>query len=290
MVQIGGSTQLLGVIGYPIAHTLSPAMHNAAIAHLGVDFAYLPFAIAPADLATAIAGFGALGVRGFSVTIPHKQTIMPLLTQISPDAQAVGAVNTVCRTPEGWLGTNTDVLGFMAPLQGRSPVGLTEQALVLGTGGAARAVVAGCHQLGYGRIRVVGRSGAKCQDFLTSWQSHPAAPALSVHGWDALPTLLPQSTLVVNATPVGMHPQADQSPLSRAHLQQLPPGAIVYDLIYTPNPTRLLAEAQDLGAIALDGLEMLAQQGAAALALWLEQPAPVDVMRQTLRDALGLSH
>ena len=288
MTQICGTTQLLGVIGHPIAHTLSPAMHNAAIAHLGLDYVYLPFAIAPERLAVAIAGFEAMGVQGFNVTIPHKQAIMPLLSTVTADARAVGAVNTVCRTADGWLGTNTDVLGFMAPLRERSPVSASETVVILGNGGAARAVVAGCDQLGYRQICVVGRSADKRREFMESWRSVPLTARLSVHSWDDLPQLLPAATLVVNSTPLGMHPQEDRSPLSRTDLQQLPAGAIVYDLIYTPNPTRLLSEARELGAIALDGLEMLVQQGAAALELWIGQPAPVDVMRRTLKDALGL--
>ncbi|HEY9849185.1 MAG TPA: shikimate dehydrogenase, partial [Leptolyngbyaceae cyanobacterium] len=115
-VTITGKTKLLGVIGHPIEHSLSPVMHNAAIATLGLNYVYLPFPIAPEDLQVAIAGFATIGIVGFNVTIPHKQTIIPLLSQVSPIAQAVGAVNTVWRTETGWSGTNTDVEGFLAPL------------------------------------------------------------------------------------------------------------------------------------------------------------------------------
>ncbi|MGB7892535.1 MAG: shikimate dehydrogenase, partial [Microcoleus sp.] len=114
---IKGTTKLLGVIGHPVEHSLSPAMHNAAISHLGVDFVYLPFPVKPEDLKAALAGFAAIGVRGFSITIPHKQAILPLLSEVSPIARAIGAVNTVYLTDKGWCGTNTDVEGFLAPLQ-----------------------------------------------------------------------------------------------------------------------------------------------------------------------------
>src|SRR6476469_1476105 len=114
---IKGTTKLLGVIGHPVEHSLSPAMHNAAISHLGVDFVYLPFPVKPGDLKAALAGFAAIGVRGFSITIPHKQAILPLLSEVSPIARAIGAVNTVYLTDKGWCGTNTDVEGFLAPLQ-----------------------------------------------------------------------------------------------------------------------------------------------------------------------------
>ncbi|WNZ24219.1 shikimate dehydrogenase [Leptolyngbya sp. NK1-12] len=279
---ITGTTQLLGVIGYPIAHSLSPVMHNAAIAELGVDFVYLPFAIVPEHLKQAIQGFEAIGLRGFSVTIPHKQAIMPLLSEVSPVAQAIGAVNTVWRTEQGWFGTNTDVEGFLAPLRRMQRDWSQSTAVILGNGGAARAVVAGCADLGCRQIQVVGRNSEKLQGFLQSWQTSPIADLLSVHAWEGLPKLLPEASLLVNTTPIGMHPQDQATPLTASEIQALAAGTIAYDLIYTPRPTLFLQQAQQQGAVALDGLEMLVQQGAAALQLWLQQPAPVDVMRQSL--------
>lgn len=282
---IRGTTQVLGVIGYPIEHSLSPIMHNAAIATLGVDYAYLPFAIAPHDLPTAVAGLWALGVQGFNVTIPHKQAIMPLLHEISPVAQAIGAVNTVYRTATGWGGTNTDAIGFLAPLKAMPRNWSTAHAVILGNGGAARAVVAGCAQLGCESITVVGRDAAKLNAFLHSWSDPHIAQRLSVKPWEALPTLLREATLLVNTTPVGMHPHDTDSPITDEEATLVPAGAIAYDLIYTPRPTRFLRQIQ--GATTLDGLEMLVQQGAAALELWLQQPVPVDVMRRSLEAHLS---
>ncbi len=290
---ITGTTQLLGVIGDPIAHSLSPIMHNAAIAHLGLDYVYLPFKVQGANLAAAIAGFSAIGLRGFNITIPHKQAIMPLLTEISPLAIAVGAVNTVWRTEQGWSGTNTDVAGFLAPLEALQPSGWQERTVVvLGYGGAARAVVAGCSQLGCRAIHVIGRDADKLQAFQASWYDSPLASALagvlSVHAWEKLPDLLPTADLLVNTTPVGMHPHEQDSPLSDREATLLSANAIAYDLIYVPNPTRFLQQARDRGAIAIDGLEMLVQQGAAALEIWTQQPPPVEIMRQALQQKLGL--
>lgn len=284
---ITGTTQLLGVIGSPIAHSLSPVMHNAAIQALGVDFVYLPFAIAPADLPDAIKGFAAIGLQGFSVTIPHKQAIMPLLAEISPVAQAIGAVNTVCWAETGWYGTNTDAEGFLAPLKQMNRTWNQTTAVVLGNGGAARAVVAGCAELGCAQIQVVGRNLEKLQAFDQSWQGSSFANQISVHTWEQLPQLLPQAGLVVNTTPIGMHPHEQSSPLAAAELQRLAADTIVYDLIYTPRPTLLLQQAQQQGATVIDGLEMLVQQGAVALQLWLRQPAPVEVMRQALLSHLA---
>ncbi|MGL5058919.1 MAG: shikimate dehydrogenase [Microcoleus sp.] len=294
---IKGTTKLLGVIGYPIAHSLSPAMHNAAIANLGVDFVYLALPVKPEDLKTAIAGFSAIELRGFSITIPHKQAILPLLAEISPIARAIGAVNTVYMTDKGWCGTNTYAEGFLAPLLASTPPTPPYQggaqdkvAVILGNGGAARAVVAGCAQLGCAEIHVVGRSEQKLTEFQQSWVDSPLpVKNLQVHSWDNLPALISQADLLVNTTPVGMYPHGEKSPVDVRTIDRISPGAIAYDLIYNPSPTQFLKDASARGAIAIDGLEMLVQQGAAALKIWLDRESvPVDVMRQALRQHLGL--
>lgn len=283
---ITGKTKLLGVIGYPIEHSLSPVMHNAAIADLGIDYAYLPFSIKPEDLSTAIAGFEAIGIQGFNVTIPHKQTIMPLLAEVSPLAQAVGAVNTVWRTERGWQGTNTDVAGFLAPLKALERDWTQTTAVILGNGGAARAVVAACAELRCAAVQVVGRDLQKLQAFQQSWQTSPLTVNLQTHIWQELLQLLPNAGLIVNTTPMGMYPHGSQSPIPAASFNLWQPEAIAYDLIYNPRPTLFLQQAAQQGAITLDGLEMLIQQGAAALELWLGRSVPVNVMRQALQEYL----
>jgi shikimate dehydrogenase len=279
---ITGTTQLLGVIGHPVTHSLSPAMHNAAIAHLGANYVYLPLPVQPENLREAIAGFRAINLQGFSITIPHKQAIIPLLAEVSDLAQAIGAVNTVYPTENGWGGTNTDITGFLAPLLNLRDWSKST-AVILGNGGAARAVVVGCQQLGCAQIQVVGRNPQKLQDFRASWMDSPLTiPNLSVHSWEDLSKLIGQADLLVNTTPIGMYPHGEDSPLGMEEIGQIQEGAIAYDLIYTPRPTKFLQQAQGRGAIVLDGLEMLVQQGAVALELWLKQPAPVDIMRQAL--------
>jgi shikimate dehydrogenase len=312
---IKGTTQLLGVIGYPVKHSFSPLMHNAAIAHLNaisaqnnftdsrpIDYVYLPFPIAPKDLEVAIAGFTAIGLKGFNITLPHKQTIIPLLAEVSDVARAIGAVNTVWRAETGWCGTNTDVIGFLAPLQALPKNWANAPALILGNGGAARAVVAACEQLGCPEIWVTGRSPDKLAQFAQSWEkvgalaqpskeiaqpSKGIASKLSVLPWENLAEYLPKAGLVVNATPLGMHPLTEVSPLSDEQIGLMQGGAIAYDLIYTPRPTRFLQQASSAGLTAIDGLEMLVQQGAAALEIWIAQPAPVAIMRQALLDYLA---
>ena len=294
----------LGVIGYPIEHSLSPAMHNAALAHLGLSDRYLyerwlisPDRIAQsATLEAAIAQFqdsfpNPEQTIGFSVTIPHKQTIIRLLSHTSEVAAAVGAVNTVWRSATGWVGDNTDVTGFIAPLQALDRPWTSCHAVILGNGGAARAVVAGLAQLGCDRIHVVGRNPQNLQAFAQSWGHSPIASRLQVHPWEDVASLLSTAHLLVNSTPIGMGKDKARSPLSESEMQALPSTAIAYDLIYNPRPTLLLQQAQSLGLTAIDGTEMLVQQGAAALRQWLQQEGlehtvPVDVMRQALLSAL----
>jgi shikimate dehydrogenase len=286
MQTITGKTQLLGVIGHPVGHSLSPVMHNAVLSHLGSDYRYVAFPIAPEHLTMAIAGLGVSGVKGLSVTIPHKQAVMPLLTAMTETAQQVGAVNTLWRGPKGWQGTNTDVEGFMAPLKALDRHWQRTMPVILGNGGAARAVVVGLAQLGCPEIAVVGRNLEKLAAFHQSWQGSTLKSQVVIHPWANLPSLLPHTRLLVNTTPIGMAPHFDQSPVDDVLMGQVNKTAIAYDLIYTPRPTQFLKLAQGQGLKTIDGLEMLVQQGAAALKIWLERNIPAEVMRQALLDHL----
>ncbi len=288
---ISGKTRLLGVIGHPIGHSLSPVMHNAALAQMPKsDFVYVAFPIAPDDLTTAVRGFEAIGVEGFSVTIPHKQAIMSELVHISELATAIGAVNTVWKMPDGWHGTNTDITGFIAPLVELDRDWSSVNVICLGNGGAARAIVAGCAQLGVRSIQVVGRSEVNLEEFRQSFQSIDSIrDRLSIHTWDAIDNLLPNAGLIINTTPIGMAPNTETSPLTPSQAQKIQSSAIAYDLIYTPSPTQFLQQAQQQGAQTFDGLEMLVQQGAEALKIWTGvSEVPVAVMRRSLQEKLGL--
>lgn len=285
---IGGGTALVGVLGDPVRHSLSPAMHNAAIAELELDWAYLALPVAAADLAVVLRALAAIDCRGLNVTLPHKQAAAELAEELTPLARRLGAVNTLVRREGGgWLGTNTDVEGFLAPLRPLS----AREALVLGCGGSARAVVAGLVDLGLERIRVAGRDAARLEPFIrscTDW-----APGLEPLVWgpdstgpaDPLGAALASADLVVNTTPVGMASAGDpaaaeRSPLRPDQIAALSPATTVYDLIYTPRPTTLLRLARQQGCRTIDGLEMLVQQGAASLRLWSGvQEMPVIAMR-----------
>ena len=285
---IRGSTALVGVLGDPVRHSLSPAMHNAALAALGLDWAYLALPVPAERFAAVVDSLETLGCRGLNVTLPHKQAACALAAERSPLAARLGAVNTLVPRPQGgWLGANTDVEGFSAPLRQHGDDWRGRRAVVLGCGGSARAVVAALADLGVEEILLAGRRQEPLEAFQAACR--PWAPQLRPLLWNGEGALLqPLATadLVVNTTPVGMasgrDPAAvDACPLEEAELEALGTGCWVYDLIYTPRPTRLLREAARRGCPTVDGLEMLVQQGAAALRLWSGRPeVPVAAMRQ----------
>ena len=279
-------TLFFGLLGYPLGHSLSPVMHKAALEHLGLDAHYLAFPVAPENLKEAVSGLWALGCGGFNVTIPHKQAIMPLMQDCTPLARKIGAVNTVLRTEQGWLGDNTDRAGFTAPLLRRKPEWSEAQALILGCGGAARAVIAGCQSLGIRHITVQGRTLGNLKAIQVQFpEIHVLGPEQSVA------SVLSHTHLVVNSTPLGMDPRPEASPLTQEELALLPAAALVYDLVYNPERTQLLTWSQEQGLATQGGLEMLVHQGWKALQLWLhpgqEDYSLLVVMEKALRQHLG---
>ncbi|MFM8674059.1 MAG: shikimate dehydrogenase [Vulcanococcus sp.] len=289
---IGGDTRLLAVLGDPVRHSLSPVMHNAALRAMGFDWVFLALPAPAGELPTVVRALEALECRGLNVTIPHKHNVAALCRELSPLAQRLGAVNVLVPLEGGgWHGTNTDVEGFCAPLQRDGRPWHGHRAVVLGCGGSARAVVAGLVELGCGEITLTGRRPEALAEFQADVRAW--APQLQTLLWgDGLAQALAAADLVVNTTPVGMASSQDpgasqRSPLDAAELAALRPEAWVYDIIYTPRPTALLHQAAARGCRTFDGLEMLVEQGAAALRLWSGQAeVPVDVMRQALLERL----
>ena len=285
--RILGTTKILGVMGFPVSHSLSPVMHNAAIAAMGLDYVYVPFPIPVEQLPAAIAGLKAVqSVQGFNLTIPHKVEVMPLLDEVLPIAKAVGAVNTVKRVGDRWVGTNTDVAGFLEPLKKLNCDWENMPAVILGSGGAAKAVVAACLELGCSVIHVVGRDPKKMKKFHGAMTSQLHDYNLRVHPWASIPHLLEVAGIVINATPIGMASDPN-TPISEAEINLLSDHAIAYDLIYTPRPTKFLQIAAARGLKAIDGLEMLINQGAIGLEFWLDQTVPIEIMRQALLQHLA---
>ncbi len=265
-MKISGSTEIYGIIGNPVRHSMSPAMHNAAFTHLGLDKAYVAFPVE--DLSAAIYGLQAAGIKGLSVTIPHKQAIMALLDKIDPLAEKIGAVNTIKFANNGLYGCNTDWLGANRAIEELTSLA-GKDTLLLGAGGAARAVGFGLLEAG-AKLTIASRTpetGRKLAESLGSpWL--PLAEAANFSG-----------DILINATSVGMNPKAKISPFPGAKLHNF---KIVMDIVYAPLKTLLLQEAEIAGCQTIHGLNMLLFQGAAQFELWTGETAPLDIMRQQL--------
>jgi shikimate dehydrogenase len=274
---IYGHTRVAAVIGWPIEHSVSPPMHNAAFRALGLDWCYVALAVPPERLAGAIAGARALGLRGLNVTVPHKQALLPLMDELTPAARAIGAANTVIMADGRLRGHNTDAAGFIRALReaGVAPEG--RRALVLGAGGAARAVVYALALAG-ARITLLNRTPERAAALAAEFDALNPAAQVQAGALDAatLARLAPGAQLVVNTTPLGMWPHGEGCPWPDE--VPYPPGAFCYDLIYNPRETALMRLARAAGAGAASGLGMLVHQGAEAFECWTGVAAPVEVM------------
>lgn len=284
---IDGQTQLVGIIGYPVAHSLSPQMHNAAFAELGMNWRYVPLLVQPQRLAEALHGLLALGFRGANVTVPHKVTCIPHLDSVTEAVSIAGAVNTIrIDASQGRLeGLNTDMSGFLTDLAvNQVSVNDESRVVILGAGGAARAIGAGLARSG-AEIAFVNRTlerAVQIVDFLrASWESCKVKAV----GLEDLAEVSREATLIINATSVGMFPYTDVSPWREG--VPFPKGAVLYDTIYRPLQTKLMRDAERSGLRAIGGLGMLVYQGAAAFELWTGKKAPIELMRRVCLEHLS---
>ncbi|MEX1020118.1 MAG: shikimate dehydrogenase [Litorilinea sp.] len=283
-------TEIVGLIGWPVSHSVSPAMQNAAFAAANLNWCFvpLPVPVEPASrVGEAILGLRALGLRGANVTVPHKQAIIPYLDRLEPAAQAIGAVNAVRVEADGTLaGDNTDAAGFIADLRDHQVDPQGKHVFVLGAGGSARAVVYGLAHAGAASITIYNRTAARSTSLAHALADQFPACTITANPPDqsALVAVAQGADLIVNCTSVGMSPHVDQSPWpAGAHFQ---PNQIVYDLIYNPRQTRLLQAAAAAGATAIHGLGMLVWQGAIAFTFWTHVDAPVAVMAAAVEEAI----
>lgn len=263
---VSGATEVYGILGNPVRHSLSPAMHNAAFQHLGLDKVYIP--LPAVDAGNAIQGIKALGIRGASVTIPHKQAVIPFLDSIDPVAAKIGAVNTLVIKDGLVFGANTDWLGANAALKQLTALG-GKKVLLLGAGGSARAIGFGLLEEG-AELTLASRTPSTGQALAgalgCSW-----IPLTSVSDFSA--------DILINATSVGMGKNAGISPVPRDAVGNF---SLVMDIVYAPLETILLRDAQAAGCKTINGLAMLLYQGVAQFERWTEQPAPIEIMRQQL--------
>jgi shikimate dehydrogenase len=276
---IGSRTGVIGVLGHPVVHSLSPRMHNAAFQAQGVDMVYLAFDVPSERLPEAVAGLRGLGFRGVNVTIPHKEAIIALLDDVEATALRIGSVNTVVNDNDRLVGYNTDKSGFLAALRGLRPKGARGLAcFVAGAGGAARAVVAALIEDGAREIYIYNRTHERAVSLCSQAASWGSAGCLAIPEHELFGAGR-EAEIIVNATSVGLTPSVKESaiPVDILHSRQT-----VLDLVYGREPTPLVREAKARGATAIDGKEMLVMQAAGSYELWTGRRAPVDVMRTSI--------
>ncbi|MEM2967707.1 MAG: shikimate dehydrogenase [Candidatus Bathyarchaeia archaeon] len=281
---ISGKTRVCGVIGDPIAHTLSPTIQNAAFSHLKLDFVFLAFRVKSADLESAMRGMRGLGIHGLNVTMPHKGAVIKHLDQLDSTVQFLGSANTILNKDGKLLGFNTDGVGALKALQENGVKLYDKKVLLLGAGGAAKAIAfAFAEEIG--ELVILNRAAEKAAELAAAlnrvFGKKIVGGALSPH---AVQQNLQDADILVNATSVGMHPNVNQSLVQP---QWLRPDLAVMDIVYNPVETKLAKDAKVAGAKVISGVEMLIHQGAASFEIWTGCPAPVEVMRQAALSQLS---
>lgn len=274
---LSGQARLAGVMGWPIKHSRSPYIHGFWLQDYGIDGAYVPLGIDPADLADAFRTLPKVGFRGWNITLPHKEAALRLVDTITPAAERIGAVNTVTVQPDGTLsGDNSDAFGFSAHLEQTTPGWPKDRpAVMLGAGGAARAVCFALLEAGVPEVRVLNRTMARAEELATA-----NGAKVQAMPWHDLPGALADAGLLVNTTSLGMHGQ----PPLEVDLSSLPDNAVVNDIVYVPLQTPLLAAAAERGLRTVDGLGMLLHQARPGFERWFGQ---TPVVTQSLFDLIA---
>lgn len=275
---ITGKTKIVGILGWPVGHSLSPLMHNAAFAALELDYAYIPLPVHPDNLSQAVNGLKSMGFIGANVTIPHKVTIMPYLDELDKSAQLAGAVNTIVVRDGRCIGYNTDAQGFTQSLIAKEITMKDKTIVIMGAGGAARAVVCGLIEQDVHSILIGARSAAKAQEFIRIFEG----TEIQGCGWheQIFADTIKQCDILINCTPIGMSSNKESElPIK---WQEVKTDTLVCDLIYNPPLTQFLADAQSQGHMVINGAGMLVEQGALAFELWTGKTAPRNIMLATL--------
>ncbi len=281
--------QKFGVIGYPLTHSLSPQIHNHTFQILKIDAVYEKIEISPESFNESFNELKSGGYSGFNITIPYKLKIMSLLDEIDSDARTIGAVNTIVRKENKWVGYNTDVSGFLTPLLEFENILLN--CLVLGTGGAARAVIfALARYLQPQSITIAGRNLEKAANLSIEFGLLFEMIHLDHRSLNGAESILSEFNLIVNTTPLGTFPNIEQTPLLT--IMNLTEQTIVYDLVYNPLETKLLKNARRAGKniFLINGMEMLLQQAASAFKLWTNEEMPIADVRDYILKLESMEH
>ncbi len=286
-MNITSKTRTYAIFGHPVEHSLSPVMHNAAFKERDIDGVYVAFDVAPENIGTAVKGIRSLGISGVNVTIPHKETVMNYLDEISDDARLVGAVNTINNDKGKLTGYNTDVNGLLRAVEDDlefTPEG--KKIFLIGAGGAARAVIAGLGRSGASEITVVNRTLSKAESLADEFGGHFLEVNIesAALGDEAeVKRHIKECDILINASSAGMK---DKN-LLKLPLQLLKKTAVVYDLVYEPKDTQLVIDARETGIKASSGLSMLVFQGAESFEIWTGASAPLKVMKKILDGIRG---
>ena len=284
---ITSKTSFLALIGNPVSHSLSPIMQNAAIQYLGLDLIYMAIPCKDEDLEIVVNSLKKMNCKGLNITIPFKQKVFNMCSEISPVAKKVKAINTLKLTDDkDWIGTNTDIDGFIYPLKNLNLI--KKSSLILGSGGAARSVIQGLIKLKLSKITIISRNKSSLNELITNFKNDIEIEGLLSTN-NEINNLIQETDLIINTTPVGMSKTInnDEIPFGKNFWDSINSKTIVYDLIYNPSPTPFLKFCDKKGCMTIDGTQMLIAQGAKSLSFWTNGlEVPFEVMHDALKEYL----
>ena len=293
MIAITGKTKLVGLLGQPVNHSLSPVMHNAAYEEMGLDWCYVAIPCDRENLEKVTTTLRIVDCKGLNVTIPHKQEVIKACNKLTETANKQQAYNTLVPEKNNqWLGANTDVEGFLMPLKNHNLI--NKNVIIIGCGGSARAVVMGLNSLNIRKITIIGRNKNSLNIFITSMKNLLSKNQISIEGIDNkeidITSYIEEADLIINTTPIGMNDQntvKNNIPLGNEIWNCLSNKTILYDLIYTPRPTNWLKLGQKKNCFIIDGLDMLVGQGALSIKLWSGfNDVPIQIMKSSAKKHL----
>ncbi len=272
--------KIVAIFGFPISHSLSPVMHNAGFKELGLDYKYLPFKVNPSDLKAAVNALRALNFLGANITVPHKETVMEYLDEVTENAFLIGAVNTIENIDGRLIGHNTDCKGFVTALKAAGIKDFKKSRVVIvGAGGASKAACVGLLREGVKHLTIANRTGRKAELLCDNFKGCFCKAKITVCPLndDDLSVVFAECDILVNTTSVGLGGETLKLPL-----KSLKEGALVYDMVYNPPKTKLLKQAKKLGHSIENGLNMLLYQGTEGFEIWTKEAAPIEVMKDAL--------
>ena len=293
MSTITGKTNLVGLLGQPVNHSLSPVMHNAAYEEMGLDWCYVAIPCDRENIKQITTALRIIDCKGLNVTIPHKQEVLKACNKLTETANKIQAVNTLVPEKNNqWIGANTDVEGFLMPLKNHNLI--NKSVIVIGCGGSARAVVMGLNSLNIRKITIIGRNKNSLHIFINSMKNLLSKNQISIEGIDNkeidVTSYIKEADLIINTTPIGMNDQKNVEnniPLGNEIWNCLSNKTILYDLIYTPRPTNWLKLGQEKNCFVIDGLDMLVGQGALSIKLWSGfNDVPIQIMKSSAKKHL----